>query len=115
MRQTHITGISDANRTANAADRRTSDTGSGAQNQTQGRGVRTARRGSRPRRSAAAALLLSGILAAMGAGISVGVLEAETCDRCTLGYGITTQGLRVVDTDGSISNARVKDVDGVTS
>jgi hypothetical protein len=52
----------------------------------------------------------------VGTGISVGVLEAKTCDRCAFGLtgeDVTVQA-RVVNVDGAAGNtARVKDVDGV--
>lgn len=116
MTQTDITGASAANRTSNASDRRTPDSGGGIDDLAQGGGIMTARRVSRPRR-AAAALLLGGIVAAVGPGIGVGVVRANTCDRCSFGViGTETAQAGVVDADGSVSNlARVKDVDGVTS
>lgn len=117
MTQTHITEASTTNRTANANDRRTPDTGDGIDDLSQSGGVMTARRDCHPRRWAAVALLLGGIVAAVGPGMGVGVLQANTCDGCSFGLmGDATVQARVVDADGPVDNvARVKDVDGVTS
>ena len=108
--QTPVTGTCPANSTSDAGSGSPHDTG--RQEHATGGGVMTGRRGSRAARWATVTLL-AGTVAALSPGVSVGVLEASSY-RGSLD-DMAVHALRIVDADGSVSYAGVKDADGVTS